>query len=230
MIRSRGEIPGRVADNLFWLGRYAERAENTARLLRTVLVRLVEADTGREDLSAPKLLQGVTHLTATYPGFVGEGAAALIAAPEEEILDVIHNRQRTGSLQWTLNSVGLVARSVRDRLSDDSWRIINSLSQSLAEQPIQLNMALSGLEQVIFQLAAFTGLTTERMSRGYGWRFLDMGRRLERALFSGGLLRTACIAAEESGHGLWEALLTITDSLVTYRGRYRSHFQEALGA
>ena len=227
VVRSRGEVPGRVADNLFWLGRYAERAENTARLLRTVLMRLVEADTVREDLGISRLLQVVTHLTSTYPGFVGEGAAALVAAPEEEILDVIHNRQRSGSLQWTLNSVALVSRSVQDRLSDDSWRIINSLSHSSAEQPRQLSVALSGLEQVIFQLAAFTGLTTERMSRGYGWRFLDMGRRLERALFSDGLLRTVCISAEESGHGLWETLLTITDSLVTYRGRYRSYLQEA---
>ncbi len=122
-------------------------------------MRLVEADAVREDLGVPRLLQVVTHLTSTYPGFVGEGAALLVAAPEEEILDVIRDRHRSGSLQWTLNSMALAARSVRDRFSDDSWRVINSLSHSFVEQPIQLNVALSGLEQVIFQLAAFTGFT-----------------------------------------------------------------------
>src|SRR5262249_25204571 len=128
VIRSRGEVPGRVADNLFWLGRYAERAESTARLLRTVLTRLVEADAVREGGGLPALLRVVTHLTTTYPGFVGEGAEERLAAPEAEVLEVIRDGQRPGSMQFTLNGMALAARSVRDRLSDDSWRIINGLS------------------------------------------------------------------------------------------------------
>jgi uncharacterized alpha-E superfamily protein len=175
----------------------------------------------------PLLLRGVTHLTTTYPGFVGEGADERFTAPEKEVLDVISNSQRPGSMQFTLNGLVLAARSVRDRLSDDSWRVINSLSHVFAESPMQLSVALTGLEQVIFRLAAFTGLTTERMSRGYGWRFLDMGRRLERAVFGVGLLGAACLSAEESHSGVWEALLAITDNLVTYRRRYRSYLQEA---
>ena len=226
VIRSRGDVPGRVADNLFWLGRYTERAEGTARLLRTVLLRLLELDAARVDAGLAVLLRGVTHLTTTYPGFVGEGTEERFATPEEEVLDVIRNDRRPGSLHCILNSLMLVARSVRDRLSDDSWRVMNDLTHGL-EQPLQVNVTLTGLEQLLFRLAAFTGLTTECMSRGYGWRFLDMGRRLERAVFTGGLLRAICVSPGESGNAVWEALLAVTDNLVTYRRRYRLFLQEA---
>ncbi len=227
VIRSRGEVPGRIADNLFWLGRYAERAEDTARLLRTIFLRLVEANALHDDVMLPVLLRMLTHVTSTYPGFIGEGAGPRFAAPEDELLDIILNGQRPGSIQYTLQSMLLTARSVRDRLSDDSWRVANNLSYVFSEQPLQASAAMTGLEQVIFGLAALTGLTTERMSRGYGWRFLDMGRRLERALFSVGVLRTVCFVDEESEHALWEALLTMTDNVVTYRRRYRASLQAA---
>jgi uncharacterized alpha-E superfamily protein len=226
VIRSGGEIPGRVADNLFWLGRYAERAESTARLLRTVLVKLMEIGEVRADASMPRLLRAVTQLTMTHPGFAGEGAADRLAAPEEELLDVMRNAQRPGGLQFTLHALTLAARSVRDRLSDDGWRALNGLPH-LLEPVTQLSAALTGVEQVIYGLAAFTGISTERMSRGSGWRFLDTGRRLERALFECGLLRAIYAPADEALSTAWEALLTVTDNLVTYRRRYHSQFEAA---
>ena len=221
--RTGGEVPGRVADNLFWLGRYVERAEGTARLLRAVLVRLLDSDPLRQDSYLVVLLRLVTHQTATYPGFVEETEEHLIA-PEQELLEVIRDSQRTGSLSFTLNALTQAARSVRDRLSDDSWRVINSLQHGLG-QPQQINEALESLEQLIFGLAAFTGLSTERMSRGQGWRFLDIGRRLERALSGSSLLRIACVPASEPTGPLWEVLLAITDNLVTYRRRYHAQAQ-----
>jgi uncharacterized alpha-E superfamily protein len=226
VIRSGGEVPGRVADNLFWLGRYAERAENTARLLRTVLIRLVEMGGVQADAGLPVLLRAVTHLTTTYPGFVEEGATERFAAPEEELLDVMRNSQRAGGLQFTLQALTLTARSVRDRLADDSWRVINSLL-STSEPETQISTAITGIEHVIFGLAAFTGFSTERMSRGSGWRFLDTGRRLERALFGCGLLRAVCVSADETVNTVWETLLTVTENIVTYRRRYHAQLQEA---
>lgn len=226
VIRSGGEVPGRVADNLFWLGRYAERAEGVTRLLRTVLARLIEVDGARMEPSLPVLLRLVTHLTATYPGFVGEKATHHLAAPETEMLEVLSNAQRPGSLQFTLNAMQLAAHSIRDRLSDDSWRIINNLPHTL-EQPRQIGAAILGLDRIILGLAAFTGLSTEQMSRGSGWRFLDIGRRLERALFGCGLLRATCVSIEDSVSIIWEALLRITNNWATYRRRYHSYLQEA---
>jgi uncharacterized alpha-E superfamily protein len=223
LTRTGGEIPGRVADNLFWLGRGVERAEGTARLLRTVVTRLLEADPPQDAL-VPDLLRVVTYQTATYPGFVHEGAEERLAAPEQELLAVIGDGQRIGSLRFTTNALTQAARSVRDRLSDDCWRILNSLSEGLGK-PQQLAEALAGRERLILGLAAFTGRRTERMSRGQGWRFLDIGRRLERALFSSSLFRAACVPASESTGPLWEAVLGITDNLVTYRRRYRSQIQ-----
>lgn len=227
VIRSRGEVPGRVADNLFWLGRYAERAEGTARMLRAIFLRLVEANTFHDDALLPVLLHMLTHVTTTYPGFIGEGADQRLAAPEDELLEIIHNGKRPGSIQYTLQSLTLAARSVRDRLSDDCWRVVNNLSHVFAEQPQHLSVAVTGLEQVIFGLAAFTGLTTERMNRGYGWRFLDLGRRLERATFGLGLLRPVCFAVEDSETALCETLLAMSDNVVTYRRRYRAAPQVA---
>lgn len=225
VIRSGGEVPGRVADNLFWLGRYAERAENTARLLRTVLIRLVEMSGVQTDVGLPVLLRAVTHLTTTYPGFVGEGAVERFATPEEELLDVMWNSQRAGGLHFTLQALMLAARSVRDRLEDDSWRVINGLLPPL-ESATQMSTAIAGIDHAIFGLAAFTGFCTEDMSRGSGWRFLDTGRRLERALFGCGLLRAVCVSIDEAVNTVWETLLTVTENLVTYRRRYHAQLQE----
>jgi uncharacterized alpha-E superfamily protein len=227
VIRSLAEVPGRVADNLYWLGRYAERAEDTARILRVIFLRLVEANDVRVAAVLPVLLRMLTHVTATYPGFIGEGADKRLAAPEDEMFEVIHNGQKPGSIQYALQNMVLTARSVRDRLSDDSWRVMNHLSHMFSGKSLHVSAAMTGLEQLVLGLSAFTGLTTENMSRGYGWRFLDMGRRLERALFGIGVLRPMCFAVEESGSALWEALVTMTDNVVTYRRRYRASLQQA---
>jgi uncharacterized alpha-E superfamily protein len=89
----------------------------------------------------------------------------------------------------------------------------------------ELSTALETLERLILGLVAFTGLSTEQMSRGQGWRFLDVGRRLERALFESSLLRATCVPTSEPTRPLWEAVLAMTDNLATYRRRYRSQAQ-----
>jgi uncharacterized alpha-E superfamily protein len=223
LTRTGGEVPGRVADNLFWLGRYAERAEGVARLLRVVATRFLDAELP-QDACLPALLRLVTYQTATYPGFVNEGAEERLAAPEQELLAVIRDGQRTGSLRFTLNALAQAARPVRDRLSDDSWRVLNSLQEGW-DGVAELRTALEHLERLILALAALTGLSTEYMSRGQGWRFLDIGRRLERALFESSLLRALCVPASSTTGPLWEAVLAITDTLTTYRRRYRSQVQ-----
>src|SRR5205807_610834 len=83
--------PRRVAGNLFWLGRYAERAEGLTRLLRGVLVRLTETSGLAESTELPVLLRAVTMMSASQPGFVGEGGEARLAAPESELLAVVYD-------------------------------------------------------------------------------------------------------------------------------------------
>jgi uncharacterized circularly permuted ATP-grasp superfamily protein/uncharacterized alpha-E superfamily protein len=224
LTRSGGEVPGRIAENLFWLGRYAERAENNARLLREVLIRLLESEAIAVDLSMPLLLSMVTQQTGTYPGFVGEEVDRQSVTPEQELLAVILDTRRAGSLRFTVNALVQAARTVRDRLSDDSWRVISGLPHRLV-QPGQLSETIEILDRLITELAAFAGLSTERMSRGQGWRFLDIGRRLERGLLMSTLLRVMCMSTLEIAGLLNEVLLTVTDNLSTYRRRYRSQAQ-----
>jgi uncharacterized alpha-E superfamily protein len=221
-----GEVPGRVADNMFWVGRYAERAEFNSRLLRLTLQFLETGET--QEISAFRhLLEAVTRQTSTYPGFTMNAAMDDFKTMETELLSVISDSMKTGSLTQTLNALLRSARSVRDRLSSDTWRIINvideeldSLSRLSSENLVD---ALDELDNLITALTAFSGLMLENVTRGRSWRFLDTGRRLERALQITRLLQSTQVdvSEEEDQRLLSDSLLTIVDSLMTYRRRYR---------
>jgi len=221
------ELPGRVADNLFWVGRYAERAEFNSRLLRLTLRFLV---TGENEYSGclQRLLVTVTEQTVTHPGFVGAGAQQRLQAPEQELLSVIADRERAGSLSQTMSNLLLAARSVRDRLSTDTWSVVNDIDDELYSLqhivPERLADALDELDNLVKALSAFSGLTLENMSRGRGWRFLDMGRRLERSIQTTRLLNSMLVPAngEAEVAVLMESLLLVVESMMSYRRRYRS--------
>jgi len=219
--RDGDDVPGRVADDLFWLGRYGERTEGTARLLREALLRVLAAEGAAPDGGLTSLLRAVTILTGTYPGFVGEDAEERLRNPEAELLRILLDRRRPGSLRYDIEAVVRAGRSVRDRLSSDTSRVINSLNRELI-RPCDAGPALEALQRLILQLAAFAGLCGESMSRGQGWRFLEIGRGLERALNTVALLRS--LIAPENGATL-EALLAVAHSVKTYRRRYRSRVQ-----
>jgi len=117
------------------------------------------------------------------------------------------------------------AAAVRDRLSADTFRVLGTLgdealrAESLA-QTRSLGTLTAFLDRVVTSLSALSGLAMESMTRGHGWRFLDMGRRLERALQLLSLLRAAFAAGAEREGALLETLLAVADSSITYRRRY----------
>src|SRR5476651_71441 len=115
--RGGNDLPSRAADNLFWLGRYVQRAEDLVRLLRGIFVRLTEKAGLADVPELPALLKTVTHLTQTGPGFVGAGAEELLANPEGELFSLIFQRDRVGSLSYNYRSIHRAAASVRDRIS-----------------------------------------------------------------------------------------------------------------
>lgn len=221
-----GEVPGRVADNMFWVGRYAERAEFNSRLLRLTL-QFLETGESEETTAFRQLLTAVTRQTTTYPGFTVENSVDDFNHLEAELLAVISDTTKNGSLTQTLTALLRSARSVRDRLSSDTWRVINVIDEELRSlrniSPDRLVEALDELDNLITALTAFTGLTLENMTRGRSWRFLDTGRRLERALQISRLLHSTLIhvSDEEDQTLLSDSMLTIVDSLMTYRRRYR---------
>jgi uncharacterized circularly permuted ATP-grasp superfamily protein/uncharacterized alpha-E superfamily protein len=221
LARGGQEVPGRVADDLFWVGRYAERAEGGARALREVLRRVLDPDVASDDPHLPALLRAVTLLTATFPGFAGSGAAARMDAPHGELRAVIFDVQRTGSLRFNVAALARAGRAVRDRFSSDTWRVISRLDREFVDEA-DLDGALDRLDRILLLLAAFGGLSADSMSRGQRWRFLEIGRRIERALAAVALLRAFCLPDGEPHAVPWEAMLTIADASTTYRRRYRS--------
>lgn len=235
-----GDLPSRVAENLFWLGRYAERSDSLIRLLRVVLLELLEHDTedAGESSCLPDLLRAVTWLTETFPGFVGEGAEQRLAAPDRTLAELLLAPQTVGSLVFSLNAMLNAARAVRERISPDLWRVVAGIDDTLAQlqgavasdldgicaDPAFLNQALEQLDQLLTASAAFTGLALDSMTHGQGWRFLMIGRRLERTQQLLRLLRPTLTRRSVDAR-LLEAVLNICDSLMTYRSRYRTRLR-----
>jgi uncharacterized alpha-E superfamily protein len=140
---------------------------------------------------------------------------------EQELLSSLFKQSPATRMRETLEELRRIASNVRDRLSIDTWRILNQLRQDfrLRHGRIQLGDALMHLNRMITDLAAFSGMEMENMTRGHGWRFLDIGRRLERAANTTTLLR-ASVATGQSHVAMLGPLLEIADSTMTYRRRY----------
>jgi uncharacterized circularly permuted ATP-grasp superfamily protein/uncharacterized alpha-E superfamily protein len=221
--RVGNNLPSRMADNFFWLGRYAERADMTARLLRAVLVRFSPESTGGTlPLLAPMLQ------TLEIQGQMARvGKAELRQNPEAleaELLGAIFDPARPGSLRSIADHVQRLAMLVRDRTSNDLWRVLSQLDDRLATPGSSLVMlagdAVGILNQTLLSLAAFHGLSRENMTRAQGWRFLDLGRRIERSLYLCSFLDFALRSPEADNPSILEAVLDVCDSTITYRSRY----------
>jgi uncharacterized circularly permuted ATP-grasp superfamily protein/uncharacterized alpha-E superfamily protein len=227
-------IPSRAAENLWWVGRYAERAEAATRLLRTVHDRRNEFQgspnvAGVASLRA--LLVALTQVTATYPGFVGDGAEERIAAPGDELLALVVDEQRPGALAHDVRALLDSAYAVRDQLSNDTWLVVGSLDRvilRLRSPDGEPHAVVQGaLQRVMQSLLALGGLGDESMVRDLGWRFMDAGRRIERAVQLLSLLRATVTQARGTATDslVLESVLTAAESIITYRRRYRSHAQ-----
>jgi uncharacterized alpha-E superfamily protein len=144
------------------------------------------------------------------------------------MLSLISDAERLGTLPQTLQALGQAAWSVRDRLSADTWRVVNDIEEHLRaltkEPPDELGRALDVLDPLITSLVAFSSLTQENMTHSEGWHFLEAGRRIERGANLATLLRATLVPVLLEGEEtlLVEAVLGVTDSLITYRRRYRS--------
>ena len=227
--RGAGELPSRAADNLFWLGRYAERVEGNVRLVRTLLPGLSgEGDFGRTASleTVIDLLANLGYLPEEFPvSSIGQQRWQL----QRLLTGMVYNPARTTGIGWNLKQIRRVAWPLKERLSQDTWRVLQQLEiefsttpPSNADQTFVAEMNL--LDRAVLTLSAFAGLLVENTTRGYGWRFLEIGRRLERALQMAGLLDSALARAALTGdveiEPCLEVLLQIADSSITYRTRH----------
>lgn len=227
--RSSNDLPSRVADNMYWLGRQIERAEGIVRRMRSLISRLI---TESEPGSMPELAVMLDALPVDWAQvFAAPGDADPHARRREQILRLLYDPARDDSLIGVLRSVHRLAGIVRDRLSMDGFRILNQIDREtmdvVGRVELPMGDALSQLNQLVLLLAAFSGMGMESMTRGPGWRFLDMGRRIERAQHTAYLLHDLLVPAAAEPQPVIEALLEIADSSMTYRSRYLSSLQMA---
>jgi uncharacterized alpha-E superfamily protein len=140
---------------------------------------------------------------------------------EQEIMALLDKEDRAGSARQTLNRVRGIVSVTRDRFSSDTWSILNKLNIDgrKGQRRRRLSDALDLLNIIIIDLSAFSGMEMENMTRGLGWRFLEFGRRLERAARIVQWFKTG-LCPEIQSSVLLEPLLEISDSLMTYRRRY----------
>jgi uncharacterized alpha-E superfamily protein len=228
-----GILASRAAENLFWTGRYAERTEGAARLVRTVIQQMNQAEDSHDHAYQQHLAilqHAVTSVTETFPGFhvktslTGDAVAA-------ELRAVMNDAERAGTIAHSLRALINAALMVRDRWSLDNWRVLDSIKNQWqhvqAHQHRHVMAAHYELDELITSLAAFTGLNMESMTREPGWLMLDSGRRIERAMWLIRLTKSLLITAydENLEHLVLESFLSMNESLITHRRRYRSYLQ-----
>ncbi len=210
LVSSRANVSSRAAENLFWFGRYGERCDGTIRMLRVAIGALLDETTAEAGAAAPAVL------LCERIGLIGaddEAAVGLLRAATHP----------EGALAERLRQLSRVAFSLRDRMSADHWRTINQLigdpvfQRSASSPAMRLPLALAWLDRAVTAMVTLSGFVLDGMTRGTGWRFLSMGRRIERLSNLCAVLR---VATREGGAKGLEWLLDWADSGVTYRSRY----------
>ncbi len=215
-------LPTRVADALFGLGRAAERAEVAARTARVVALQFHQdsALAGADDGGWTRATLAVLRAARAQPFIAAEGEVENAAPIGEQIRAEVAATARCAATQ--LGIVLAEALSVREHLSTTTARVLSRLAASRAS--IDGGRAGEEIDAALVDLAALAGLIGESTTRGAGWRFLDLGRRLERALALVGAVEAAVGAAVDPFvvQPLADGLLGAHESLVAYRRRHRS--------
>jgi uncharacterized circularly permuted ATP-grasp superfamily protein/uncharacterized alpha-E superfamily protein len=213
--RLASDLPSRSVENLFWLGRYTERLEHLLRVCRAIAGCLVKESANGRPAALAELLQQLK--------FARESAtvASERDALQANLLALLFDEAHVAGVRPLLKRIHAASFSVRDRLSGDTWRILSLLGTDVSQLPghLPLVFARSALNRLVLDLAAFSGMEMENMTRGHGWVFLDLGRRIERASNLARLAQAAMRSAA-SREFLLEPLLEIADSVITYRRRY----------
>ncbi|HJW12325.1 MAG TPA: circularly permuted type 2 ATP-grasp protein [Albitalea sp.] len=205
LVSARANLPSRTAENLFWFGRYGERCDGIVRLLRVAIAGVLDESADEAEGIAPALL--LAQRFGLIESTDNPGVDLLRAAthPEE-------------ALSERFKQLARVAFNLRDRMSADNWRTLNQLiGDPVFQRGASLPLALSWLDRAVTSMMTLSGFVLDGMTRSIGWRFLSMGRRIER-------LSTLCtvleVATREGRAQGLDWLLELVDSSVTYRSRY----------
>ena len=214
--RILGHLPSRAADNLFWLGRYLERAEATLRLVRSLCTSLMDSEAALHGAG-----ETLTFLQELLISWGALDDTALGRRASDVAAEALFNQEAFGSVLALVRSARRTAASMRERLSADFWTLLTNLETRLlapAQDGLSEAEALQQVETALQILAALAGLAQENMNSGSGWRFLDMGRRIERGV---NVCRFArIVAGDKATIDDLDLLLDLADSQISYRARY----------
>jgi uncharacterized alpha-E superfamily protein len=233
---TNNDLPSRSADFLFWLGRYAERCENLARVLRVILTHLTgeSATPGTPEWDALLRFYQCVARESDHPlGDDPQGHLDLTGSLEQEVLSLIFEEDRSDSLQSNFTRASRMAMQVRDRVSSDLIRIVsqfNSVAKvegGTAWGYVSAGDALAVLNRCIAILSSLRGTEMENITRGPGWHFLNLGHRIERSIQMVRLFREIIVPHSSATQPSLEMLLEVADSSMTYRTRYFTIIQAA---
>jgi uncharacterized circularly permuted ATP-grasp superfamily protein/uncharacterized alpha-E superfamily protein len=207
LVRAPAGLPSRLAENLFWLGRYAERCDDMARLLRLTLGLRMQEVEDEENAQLP------LRELARETGLIQPGGPV-----DEALLDATLSPEHAGGLPANLKALQQVAFHLRERMSSDNWRVLNNILQDLpAREDQDITVALEWLDVLVTRLMTLSGFALDGMTRDVAWRFMSIGRRVERLAYQCAAVQ--CAFLHDGSAGLsW--LLRLADSIVTYRARY----------
>jgi uncharacterized circularly permuted ATP-grasp superfamily protein/uncharacterized alpha-E superfamily protein len=221
----------RVLSDLFWMGRYAERAENTARLLTVTRERYHEYRYRREMAGSecvPVLLAALGHITGTDTGAGGD-YTEMVATAQSTLWSLTADRHRAGSLAQSVERLGLAARAVRDQMSNDTWMVLAAVERALLYAPesppesqAEGEAFLSSTNNLTLAgMLALSGVAAESMVQDVGWSMMDIGKRIERGLALTALLRATMrtVRSPEAEQTITESTLVACESSVIYRRR-----------
>ncbi|MDJ0979681.1 MAG: circularly permuted type 2 ATP-grasp protein [Erythrobacter sp.] len=210
--REQGLLPSQAADNLFWLGRYGERAHQTARIVRVLVDQIaLSGDAGVESTTATRLSKLLANLGASR---ALDGKISFI----DVCADALGSARLTGSVLKLIEREQRIAQILRDRLSRDSWRAVQRAMPDFVAGDIE-SIALA-CDRLVERHATLSWLLSDGMSRGPEWQFLNLGMSIERASI---ILQAAqaVIPGSASADDL-SALLDLIDCQSLYRSRYLS--------
>jgi uncharacterized circularly permuted ATP-grasp superfamily protein/uncharacterized alpha-E superfamily protein len=216
-------VPSSVADNSFWLGRYVERAENIARILRAMIPRVRRAEEGELGCLI-RLHRCLESRHSKLPKAKHRRPTSVEL--EQEITSLVTDAKRPDSLTCTLTEVSRIGGNIRERLSSDMMFLLGQLRDSIhighGTPFLEFHPMLTDCLEL---LSAFSGMERENINRGLGWLFMTIGRRLERAIYLTRQLRELTSPLTEQDWSLLECVLEVADSSMTYRTRYYTTLQ-----
>ncbi len=230
--RSGAELPSRTADNLFWMGRHLERADASARVLRGAANRMTGETRATSDQELPVLLRCLADQGQIEPGYAVDKIRPQLPPIEQVLSTFVFDTSQNNPvcLRGVLDRLFRLGLIERNRVSLDTWRIVHRVDEKF--QPSRrgktnLSDLVALLDELITDLAAFSGIIRDSMTRTQAYRFLELGRRLESSIQIITFLKNCFIPMPAVPGPVLETVLEVADSLMTYRSRYMANLQLA---